>query len=454
MQTVWNQTLEQLQAALPTHAFNTWVKPIQFRAMEADTLVLEVPNAFYRDRLSREYGELIQEKVREFSHNPSLSVDFVIPPAPSNGSGDSFLRDLSKAKQILPKTTPSPTKDGGTSDRPMAKYTFDSFVVGNSNQFAHAASRAVAQEPAKTYNPLFIYGGVGLGKTHLLCAIGNQILSTSPDSRILYRTAERFMNELINAIRYEKTLEFRTRYRQSCDVLLVDDIQFFSGKERTQEEFFHTFNALYEANKQIVVTSDKYPKEIPDLDERLRSRFEWGLFADIQPPDVETRAAILKKKAETERLDLPDDVAFFLATNVKSNVRVLEGALIRLAAFASISGRKVTLELTKELFTTLAPEDRSITIEMIQKRVAEFFNLNISDLKSSRRHRVVALPRQVAMYLGRKLTTFSFPELGARFGGKDHTTVMHAVQKIERMLQPDDSALRKTVATIEQSLHN
>ncbi|HLG20714.1 MAG TPA: chromosomal replication initiator protein DnaA [Bdellovibrionota bacterium] len=444
MKTIWDQALSQLQSELPPHAFNTWLRPLRLRDSEAAHIVVEVPNAFYRDRLRFDYGPILRNKLREFSQLESLDVEFVVVPGTQETS---LIQDLGRTQEAIRKRP----KENGEGDRPNARYTFGSFVVGNSNQFAHAAAQAVAGAPGETYNPLFIYGGVGLGKTHLLCAVGNEILSSRPRARVLYRTAERFMNELINAIRYEKTPEFRSRYRESCDVLLIDDTQFFAGKERTQEEFFHTFNALHEANKQIVLTSDKYPKEIPDLDERLRSRFEWGLFADIQPPDVETRVAILKKKAEAEKLDLPDDAALYLATQIKSNVRVLEGALIRLAAFSSISGRPITMELTQEVFSTLAPENAAITVDAIQKRVADFFNLNISDLRSSRRHKVVAFPRQVAMYLGRKLTSSSYPELGTKFGGKDHTTVMHAVSKIERLLG-EDSPLRTTIASIEKSL--
>jgi chromosomal replication initiator protein len=446
METIWNETLDHLKSEVSDHAFNTWLRPINFRTTEDDRVILEVPNTFYRERIQQAYADLIRTKLRLVSHSETVDVSFVTP---SKAPAPSLLRDISKAKKEIHRQERVPSEVDGLSPR----YTFDSFVVGNSNQFAHAAALAVGQAPGKTYNPLFIYGGVGLGKTHILGAIGNYAAENLPGCRVVYRAAERFMNELINAIRYQKMPDFRARYRQGCDILLIDDIQFLGGKERTQEEFFHTFNALYEANKQIVLTSDRYPNEIPDLDERLRSRFQCGLLADIQAPDVETRVAILKKKAARDQVDLPDPVAFLLASRIKSNVRVLEGALIRLAAFASISRRPITLELTQEVFGTLAPEDKSLSIDAIQKRVAEFFNLGVADLKSARRHKVVALPRQIAMYLGRKLTHASFPELGARFGGKDHTTVMHAVSKIERLLG-EDSPLRNTVATIEQTLQN
>ncbi|MFH1017171.1 MAG: chromosomal replication initiator protein DnaA [Pseudomonadota bacterium] len=446
MEKLWNETLDHLKAEVSDHAFRTWLAPIQYRNTEENHFVLEVPNNFFRERVQQAYADMIRTKLRLVSHSEVVDVSFVTPPKTAEPS---LLRDISRAKKELTRQERPVVEAAGLNSR----YAFESFVVGTSNQFAHAAALAVAQAPGKTYNPLFIYGGVGLGKTHLLCAIGQYAAEHLVGCRIVYRTAERFMNELINAIRYEKMPEFRSRYRQSCDVLLVDDIQFLAGKERTQEEFFHTFNALYEANKQIVLTSDRYPKEIPDLDERLRSRFQCGLFADIQPPDVETRVAILKKKSERDHVELPDPVAFYLANRIKSNVRVLEGALIRLAAFASISRRPITLELTQEVFGTLAPEDKSLSIETIQKRVAEFFNLSTSDLKSARRHKVVALPRQIAMYLSRKLTQASFPELGERFGGKDHTTVMHAVNKIDRLLA-EDSPVRNSVATIEQTLQS
>ncbi len=441
---VWSRTLSDLREEVSDHSFNTWLKPIHLKGFQDDQIFLQVPNNFYRDRIQHTYADKIRKNFeRHFCRKPDIS--FVVSKERKESS--SLLKDIRETQKVLDKPSPPKSEIDGMN----LKHTFDTFVVGAGNQFAHAAAQAVAQAPGETYNPLFIYGGVGLGKTHLLCAVGDQIAKARPGSRVVYRTAERFMNDLINSIRYEKTLEFRSRYRESCDVLLVDDIQFLAGKERTQEEFFHTFNALHEANKQIVLTSDRFPKEIPDLDERLRSRFQSGLFCDIQPPDVETRVAILKKRAESESLVLPDDVALFLAKKVKSNIRVLEGAFIRLTAFASISRRPITLELTEEVFGSLAPEESRITIEAIQKRVAEFFNLNVADLKSSRRHKVVALPRQIAMYLSRKLTQASFPELGSRFGGKDHTTVMHAVQKVERLLD-DDSPLRNSVSTIEKTL--
>jgi chromosomal replication initiator protein len=347
-------------------------------------------------------------------------------------------------------TAPSASKRAQDGLNP--KYTFASFVVGSSNQFCHAASRAVANLPALAYNPLFIYGGVGLGKTHLLNSIGLEINQGPPQIRVLYVHAEHFTNELINSIRYEKMFEFRKKYRESCDVLLMDDIQFIAGKERTQEEFFHTFNFLYESRRQIVVTSDRFPKDIPQLEERLRSRFEWGLIADIQPPDTETRVAILRKKAESDGIPLPDEVAMFLATHIRQNVRELEGSLIRLSAFASLSGNEITLDMAKDVLKNILPDkSRMISIEAIQKLVADHYHIKISDLKSPRRLKVLTVPRQIAMYLCRKHVKSSFPELGLKFGGKDHSTVVHAVQKIQRLLG-EDVTLRNEISSLEKIL--
>ncbi len=440
----WTQTMAFLEKEVPSHTFHTWIKPLHYRSTQGNQIVIEVPNCFFKDRLQGQHATLIRDKLREFSQNDSIEINFVI--ADHLAQNPSFLKSISLTQnQILKKAGETPCTD--LSD----KFTFDSFVVGTGNQLAHAAAQAVSSAPGLIYNPLFIYGGVGLGKTHLLSAIGNQILLKRPQTRILYRTSEQFTNDLINAIRYEKTEDFRARYRRSCDVLLLDDIQFLAGKERTQEEFFHTFNELHQGNKQIVLSSDQMAKDIPDLDERLRSRFQWGLLCDIQPPDVETRIAILKKKAERDSVLLPDDVAQFLARQFKSNIRVLEGALIRVAAYASLSRREIDLTFAQEVLETLNPSAGAISTETILKRVSEFFNLNVSDLKSARRHKVVALPRQIAMYLARKLTSASFPEIGASFGGKDHTTVIHGVQKIERMLEKDPR-LKQTLSAIEKSI--
>ncbi len=320
------------------------------------------------------------------------------------------------------------------------KYTFDSFVIGNSNRFAHAASLAVAEAPAKAYNPLFIYGGVGLGKTHLMHAIGHYILDNNPKSQVVYVSSEKFTNELINSIKDDKNVEFRNKYR-NIDILLVDDIQFIAGKERTQEEFFHTFNALYEANKQIIISSDRPPKEIPTLEDRLRSRFEWGLIADIQAPDFETRMAILKKKADVEKLNIPNEVMVYIATKIKSNIRELEGALIRIVAFSSLTNKEISVDLASEALKDIisSKQTKQVTIDIIQEVVANYYNLKIEDLKSSRRTRNIAFPRQIAMYLSRKLTDMSLPKIGEEFGGRDHTTVIHAYEKISNNLKKDES---------------
>jgi chromosomal replication initiator protein len=340
----------------------------------------------------------------------------------------------------------------GTVEGLNPRYTFDAFVVGSSNQFAQAACQAVAELPSRAYNPLFIYGGVGLGKTHLLHAVGHQCVRLFPGMSVAYLSSERFTNELINAIRYDRTAEFRARYR-TIDLLLIDDIQFISGKERTQEEFFHTFNDLYESRKQIIVSSDSSPKDIPEIEERLRSRFEWGLIADIQPPDFETRVAIIKKKAALERVRLGDDVAYLIASRIKSNIRELEGSLTRMIAFCALTGREMSVDLAQEVLGELWGEDEKvITIDQIQRRVCDFFGLKMSDLKAKNRTKAIAFPRQVAMYLSRSTTYSSPSEIRRAFGGKDHTTVLHAVDKIQTLLQ-EDPKLRKTIDGLVQSVN-
>jgi chromosomal replication initiator protein len=330
------------------------------------------------------------------------------------------------------------------------RYTFDTFIVGSSNQFAHAACRAVAEAPSRSYNPLFIYGGVGLGKTHLMHAVGHYVLQHDPTLKLTYISSERFMNEMINAVRYDRILEFRERYR-SVDVLLVDDIQFVSGKEGTQTEFFHTFNALYDSQKQIVLSSDRPPNEIPALEERLRSRFEWGLTADIQSPDLETKVAILKRKAEAEAIPLPDNVAIHIAGRIKSNIRELEGSLIRLIAYASLTGREISLDLAREVLKhVLEQDDKAITIESIQKFVADYHQLKTVDLKSRNNSKSVAMPRQVAMYLCKTLTQASLPEIGKSFGGKHHSTVIHSIKKVEE-LRKTDGDFNKLISSFLES---
>jgi len=445
-----NDTIQKVIASLQTKIsglnYNNWIKPATFRLGEDQSLAIEVPNKFIRDWITENYLNLIKYelfKVTGLEHEVAFRIVEDAAPAPETAP--------EPPEAEVPAAAEAPgSKKAQEGLNP--KYTFDTFVVGNSNQFAHAASRAVANLPSLAYNPLFIYGGVGLGKTHLLNAVGLEIHRTQKQLKVLYVHAEHFTNELINSIRYEKMFEFRKKYRESCDVLLIDDIQFIAGKERTQEEFFHTFNYLYESRRQVVVTSDRFPKDIPQLEERLRSRFEWGLIADIQAPDTETRVAILRKKAEEDRIALPDEVAMFLATHIRNNVRELEGSLIRLSAFSSLSGNEISVEMAREILKNLIPDrSRALTIEAIQKLVADHYNVKISDLKSPRRLKVLTVPRQIAMYLCRKHVKSSFPELGMKFGGKDHSTVVHAVQKIEKLLQ-QDLTLRNEISSLEKIL--
>src|SRR5499425_2799468 len=401
--------------------------------MEGDLIHLAAPNKYSRDWLVQHYTEALQTAARSvLGGNPVISIEIDREP---------------DRAPVAPREAPAVPLSNGLSPR----YTFSSFVVGNSNQFAQAACQAVAELPSKAYNPLFIYGGVGLGKTHLLHAVGHEIARLYPSLRLLYLSTERFTNELINAIRYDRTAEFRSRYR-NIDLLLIDDIQFISGKERTQEEFFHTFNTLYESRKQIILSSDSPPKNIPEIEERLRSRFEWGLIADIQPPDFETRVAILKKKAALERVQLTDDVAYLIASRVQSNIRELEGSLTRMIAFCALAGREMSVDLAQEVLGELwGEEEKVITIEQIQRKIAEAYGIKLADLKAKNRTKTVAFPRQIAMYLARQLTHASLSEVGRAFGGKDHTTVLHAVDKIQVLLQ-EDPKLRKTIDGLIQGI--
>ena len=437
LDSLWTKILEAASRKLPPAVIDTWLRPCRLLALEGDHLKVGVPNTFSRDWLMQHHLDALQRAASDvLGGQPRVTI--VVDDS------------------LAPTDDPAPTPMGrsavaGTLEGLNPKYTFDTFVVGSSNQFAQAASQAVAELPSKAYNPLFIYGGVGLGKTHLLHAVGHETARLFPGISVVYLSSERFTNELINAIRYDRTAEFRARYR-TIDLLLIDDIQFISGKERTQEEFFHTFNDLYEARKQIIVSSDSAPKEIPEIEERLRSRFEWGLIADIQPPDFETRVAILKKKAEIERVRLPDDVAYLIASRIKANIREIEGSLTRMIAFCSLSGREMTVELAQEVLSDLWGEDEKIiTIEHIQRKVAEFFGVKLGDMRAKNRTKAVAFPRQIAMYLSRQLTHASLTEVGRTFGGKDHTTVLHAVEKIQGLLQ-DDPKFKKTVDTLTQSI--
>jgi len=437
----WEQTLNALKSEVSPHTYNTWFKPLQCKTFEQNKFFIEVPNSYYKEKIQKEFSTMLLSHLRQTTMNENVQLSFVLSEEPTVG----FEKNFQPAVEIKEKEA---KRDPSIN----TKYTFDSFVVGNTNQFAHAAAMAVAKEPGKTYNPLFLYGGVGLGKTHLLCAIANEIYKTKQKLRVVYRSSEQFTNELINSIRLGKMEEFRSLYRY-CDVLLLDDIHFFTGKERTQEEFFHTFNALHQNGKQIVLTSDRMPNEIPDLDERLRSRFQAGLFCDIQKPDVETRVAILKKKSDEHGLNISNEVLFFMAESMDSNIRILEGCLTKLCATASLTKRPIDIDLAKEVVFSVSSREKQISTEEIIKAVSSFFHLKSTDLKSSRKHKVVAQPRQIAMYLCRKMTTLSFPELGQKFGGKDHTTIMHGHSKIQKELETNPQ-LRSTLLAIEKSLQN
>ena len=440
---VWERVLVYLESRLGKDLVETWFQPLSLDRFDSVQAEVSVPNKFFGEWLGRNYRDELSRAFQSVESLGQLEVMFVV-------------RDQGGVRtQTFPKSSGS--RDGiGAPGRgrrvslPNPKYTFENFVVGASNQFAHAASLAVAEAPARAYNPLFLYGGVGLGKTHLLNSIGNHIAEKG-DLRIAYVTTEQFTNEVINSIRYDKMVELRRRYR-NVDMLLIDDIQFLAGKERTQEEFFHTFNSLYEARKQIVISSDRFPKEMPSMEERLRSRFEWGLIADLQQPDVETRIAILRKKSDEEGIIIGDEVVQLLAANLKSNVREIEGALIRLGAYSSLTGQAITVELTKTVLRDLLGAKRKvITIEDIQEAVANRFHVKVSDLKSKRRTKTLVHPRQIAMFLCRELTNSSFPEIGRDFGGKDHTTIIHACKQVQKS-QENDDALKGTIESIKEEI--
>ena len=430
LKNLWDKTLDIIKSELSEVSFNTWIKSCEPISISSDTLKISVPNSFTQDILDKRYKDLVVNSIKAVC-SKQYKIEFIIM---SDGydNEENNRNSNQRQKAIVVNDEMSSTLN--------PKYTFNSFVIGNSNRFAHAASLAVAESPAKAYNPLFIYGGVGLGKTHLMHAIGHYILQNNPNAKVVYVSSEKFTNELINAIKDDKNEEFRNKYR-NVDILLIDDIQFIAGKERTQEEFFHTFNELHDANKQIILSSDRPPKEIPTLEDRLRSRFEWGLIADIQVPDFETRMAILKKKADVENLNVANEVMGYIATKIKSNIRELEGALIRIIAYSSLTNRAVTVDLATEALKDIISkkQGKHVTIDSIQDIVSSYFNLRVEDLKSQRRTRNVAYPRQIAMYLSRKLTDMSLPKIGEEFGGRDHTTVIHAYEKISGNLKTDDS---------------
>lgn len=428
-------------------SFNTWFRPISYATKDESTVYLSVPNEMFRDWITSNYFDVIEESLQELSlegYNVSFTVE-------EKGQGPT-VKITKRMESVSGDQNQPPSRLTYNRNRGMVKfieseasdlhlnpkYTFETFVVGSCNQFAHAAALAVVDMPSKTYNPLYVYGGVGLGKTHLMHAIGQAIQAKDDSLCLTYISSEKFMNELINAIRYDKTISFREKYR-NIDVLLMDDIQFLAGKERTQEEFFHTFNALYESQKQIVISSDCPPREIPTLEERLHSRFEWGLIADIQPPDLETKVAILKRKAEIEKIDLPDNVALFIASKIKSNIRELEGSLVRLVAYASLKGLPIGIDLAQEVLRNIIDDDSdSLSIDLIQRTVARHYNLKVADLKSKNNSRMIAVPRQVAMYLCKTMTKASLPEIGREFGNKHHTTVLHSINKIGQLYQKEE----------------
>lgn len=426
----WDKILLHSERRVNPHSFATWFRPTRLERAEEDRLVIRVPTRLFKKRLTETYGQLIQAVLTELGR-PQLQLEYL----------------CAETQPVAASAAPPPQAKldfDAVAHQLNPRYTFESFIVGASNQFAHAAAMAVADQPSKSYNPLFLYGGVGLGKTHLMQAIGHTLKRRNPSLRLTYISAEKFTNEVIASIRLERMAAFRDRFR-NMDVLMVDDIQFIATRERTQEEFFHTFNALYDQQKQIVISSDCPPKEISSIEERLRSRFEWGLIADIQPPDLETKIAILQKKAESERVQVPDDVAEYIARAIKSNIRELEGALIRLMAYASLTGAVINLPTAQQVLKNIIEtQDKKVTIEQIQKRVGEHFGLRAQDLKVRSNSKQIAFPRQVAMFLVKQLTSASLPEIGRQFGGKHHTTVLHSINKIETLRQSDKD-LNKTI---------
>ena len=442
MKELWSRVLADVGEKISQKAYDIWLKPLSLISLRETEFFLEVPNKFFKDWISENYQNLIKESLFHLT-GQQYAIQFIIKESPGEKT------EKPKNEEKIPAARPA--RQAVKEDGLNPNYTFADFIVGSSNQFAHAAALAVASLPAKNYNPLFIYGGVGLGKTHLLNAIGNQIAQNDPSANICYTTSEKFTNELINCLRYEKMTDFRNKYRNK-DALLLDDVQFLGGKERTQEEFFHTFNSLYESHRQIVITSDKLPKEISGLEERLRSRISWGLIADIQPPDIETKVAILCKKAELFNISLSSEVGLFLASNLGTNIRELEGALTRLRAYSSLTGSEISISMARDtLKDILSDRQKMITIDSIQKIVAANFNISVSDLKSSKKLKIYSIPRQVSMYLCRTLTKSSYPEIGDRFGGKDHSTVIYAVRQIEKRLN-EDRDLNSLIESIKSQI--
>ena len=450
----WVRILDALEKKINRHSYDTWLKPTRYSHASNGVLFIRVPTAEFRS-VGDKYADLIQEAIDNLGLGYQ-DVKFVTAEDdPSNtpirhNGGLSAAPPSAQTQSSAPAFHSQARFDWDSAAQLNPRYTFDAFVIGSGNQFAHAACQAVAERPSKAYNPLFLYGGVGMGKTHLMQAIGHEVKMRQPQASICYVSSEKFTNEMINSLRYDKMTSFRDKFR-NVDVLLIDDIQFLAQKERTQEEFFHTFNALHESMKQIVIASDRPPKELAEVEDRLRSRFEWGLIADIQPPDLETKVAILQKKAEQEKVTLPTDVALFIASNIRSNVRELEGALIRLVAHSSLIGAEITLQYTQQVLKNfIDSQARRVTIESIQKAVAEQFGLRLVEIKAKNNSRSIVYPRQIAMYLSKHLTEASLPEIGRQFGGKHHTTVLHSVEKIEEVRKGDKDLNRLLNKLTEQ----
>ncbi|GAB4072026.1 chromosomal replication initiator protein DnaA [Barrientosiimonas marina] len=439
---LWDAALKKIAEKISKPSFETWLKNTEPKALENDTLTIMAPNEFARDWLEGRYTTLINDILLEIT-GARLSAQFIIPDSQEPADDDE-----------QQKKVPTDTNKKMDSHKTIlnSKYTFDTFVIGSGNRFAHAASLAVAEAPAKAYNPLFVYGGVGLGKTHLMHAIGHYVRDHNPEANVVYISSEKFTNEFINAIMENKATQFRNKYR-NVDILLIDDIQFIAGKESTQEEFFHTFNALHEDNKQIVISSDRPPKEIPTLEDRLRSRFEWGLITDITPPDLETRIAILTKKAKADGLDIPNEVMLYIANQIDTNIRELEGALIRVVAYSSLINEDIDASLAADALKDIIPSSKpqTITVHGIQEAVGEKYDVKLDDFAAKKRTKSVAFPRQIAMYLARELTDLSLPKIGEEFGGRDHTTVIHAHEKVVKMME-NDTLLHKDIEELKEGL--
>jgi chromosomal replication initiator protein len=446
---LWEKSLHIIKDKVSQQNFDTWIRPIKISSLEGSNLTLHVPNKFFKDWLMENYHAVIKEALTSIA-GIDLKVDLQIALDAKKSQSSTRRAGDHQEKTRSPKKSVR----SGTNQSLNQHYAFDRFVVGPCNQFAHAASVSVAEQPAKNYNPLFIYGGVGLGKTHLLNAIGLHTLALFPDLNVVYVSAEEFMNELINSIRYDRMPKFREKYR-NMDCLLMDDIQFVAGKEKTQEEFFHTFNTLHDSGKQIVVTSDKFPKDIPNMENRLRSRFEWGLIADIHPPEIETKIAILEKKAQENKMVLPQNVAHYVASHVESNIRELEGYLIRISAFSSLTGKEIDMNLTKEVLKKIIKlnEKEEVTVDEILKTVAGKLNVKMSDIKSHKKNKNLVFARQIAMYLSRRMTSASFPDIGEKIGGRDHSTVIYACNKMKKVME-EDLNVKKLVLELEEILQN